>query len=700
VTRFAQLFIASCFCVAVPYSSRAEGDAPTGCAECHNGTADQSTVVSPYKALPDSVHASLDCTDCHTEITMDGVDRDSATPHGAEPQRVDDAICGECHEEEKEIYVKHGRLAVASDPDIPSCWQCHGTHDILPSSDRRSHTHPVNLPTTCRACHTDVDLIKKHEVLRGAPIKMYQNSVHGRATRKGVYVAATCNDCHSAPLPNGQRTAHRILSARDPESTIYHFNIPDTCGQCHESVTKDYWEGIHGQFVKRGDTESPVCTHCHGEHGIISPSDPNSPVSAIKVAEMTCAPCHESAVLNEKYGLAGGRLASYIDSYHGLKSKAGDAHVANCASCHGAHRILPSTDPTSSINPKNLRKTCGECHPNISAELAQTRIHETATGLYTGWPDLFRKIYIVLIIVTIGGMLLHNCADWYRRVKVVARGPYVQRLSYGEVAQHWVMMLSFTVLVVTGFSLRFSEAGWVKALFGWQGGFELRGVIHRVAATVMVLGAIWHIIYLFSRRGRGWFRDMVATKDDCLHILHNIKYFLGFRETPPRYKRFSYLEKLEYWAMAWGTIIMTATGFLLWFDNYFVSQWGIPKILLDVSLVIHYYEAWLAFLAILVWHLYGTIYSPSVYPMNTAWFAGRMPKQMYTHEHPEGPKLRARMFTVRLADDVEENDPDGDGANHSVSTAMPDKTNTRKATTATGPEKDVQPLDEIGKPGA
>ncbi len=625
---------------------------PTSCNDCHDGAVDEMAVAPPHAALEVSIHSGLDCSDCHENISMDDLVLDSANPHAPVVPLTND-ICVECHEDAGDVYEKHGRLDVRSDPDIPSCWHCHGTHDVLPSTDRQSHTHPANLPSTCRACHMDVDLVKKHPVLRDAPLKNYSNSVHGKASGKGIYASATCNDCHSAATKEGKPTAHRILSMSDPESTIYHFNIPDTCGKCHAPLTRDYWEGIHGQYVKRGSVDAPVCTNCHGEHGIISADDPHSPVSAARLAQETCAPCHESAVLNEKYGLATGRLASYIDSYHGLKSKAGDATVANCASCHGAHRILPSADPTSSIHAGNLRATCGECHPGISEELAQTRIHETATGLYTGWPEFFRKLYIVLIVGTIGGMLLHNGADWIRRVKQMGKKPYVQRLSFNEVIQHWILMLSFCVLVITGFSLRFSEAGWVQMLFGYEGGFEHRGIIHRVAAGVMVFGSIWHVLYLFGPRGRGLFKAMVASRDDVRHVIQNVAYFIGLRSEPPRFTRFSYIEKAEYWALVWGTAIMTVTGFLLWFDDYFVSRWGIPKILLDISLVIHYYEAWLAFLAILVWHVYGTVFNPSVYPMNPAWLTGKMSKDMYTHEHPEGPKLKARTMKIRYEDEVE-----------------------------------------------
>ena len=626
---------------------------PTTCTDCHNKPRTDRTGTE-LQILAKSVHNALECTDCHQGVTMDRVDRAAQRPHG---ERVPAVNCSECHEDVSKIYTKHGRMEIGKDPDIPKCWSCHGSHEILPSSNRESHVHPLNLAATCESCHTNVDIIKNHDLLKEEPIKLYESSVHGRATHRGLQMAATCSDCHSANVPNGSHTAHRILGGGDPESTIYHFNIPSTCGKCHRGIAEDYWEGIHGQLVKRGEVDAPVCTRCHGEHGILAASDLRSPVSAARLAEATCSPCHESAVLNDRYGVPSGRLKSYVDSYHGLKRKAGNVHVANCASCHGVHRILPHTDARSSINPENLQKTCGTCHPGITEVLATAPIHETATGIKTGWPRFFTVFYMWLIGITIGLMVLHNLGHWFRHVRLMTRAQYIIRMTASETAQHWVLMLSFIALVVSGFSLRFSDSWWVELLFGWGGGegFVIRGTVHRAAAIVIMIWAGWHLIYLFTRRGRQWLRDMIGAKRDILHIYANALYFLGRRSEEPRFGRFTYMEKCEYWAMIWGTIIMTVTGLLLWFDNYFVQVWHLPKGVLDVVLVVHYYEAWLAFLAILVWHIYGTMFNPAVYPMNPAWWSGKMPQAMYAHEHPQGPKLKSRAMRTRR--ESEEEDP-------------------------------------------
>jgi formate dehydrogenase gamma subunit len=585
------------------------------CLDCHGPGVEGAPVVT-HEVLGQSVHEDFECEDCHETVEI-GL-------HEEAPEAVD---CSACHDAEAEIYAKHGRLIVGVDPDIPSCADCHGAHDIIEHTNEASRVHPLNMPDTCGSCHEDYDLTHEHKFLAKHPVETYRASVHGKATARGRHAAATCDDCHSA-----DRTAHRILSPGDLDSTINHFNIPHTCGKCHDGIEKDYWEGIHGQLTARGETESPVCTDCHGEHQIIEHADPRSRVSHAKVAEATCAPCHESASLNEKYGMPAGRLASFVDSYHGLKSKAGDNTVANCASCHGAHRILPHTDETSSIHPDNLQHTCGECHPGISKEFAQAKIHEIGVMQMRGWPDFFAALYMIVITCTLAGMLFYIGLDFRRQVRKVLVGQQVRRMTQWEVFQHTVLMIAFLLLVVTGFALRFSDAWWSLLLFGREGGFPLRSLIHRVSAVVLVLLSIAHLFYLRGARGKEFMRHIFVSLEDLVQLRQMLLYNLGKTQERPNFGRFSFGEKFEYWALVWGMVIMSVTGSMLWFDDYVVTV--LPKGVLDVMLVIHYYEAWLATLSILIWHLYSTVFNPAVYPMNPSWLTGTMPLAQYRHEHP------------------------------------------------------------------
>lgn len=564
----------------------------------------------------EGVHADMDCSDCHSTV--------EEIPHPKKLPRVD---CNSCHEDVGEKYIQHGMAKAGESDDVPTCSDCHGTHQIFDGSDRKSKVHPANLPDTCATCHSG-EGEGEHLDSLGLPIrktlKLYKQSVHGKASAGDKEFAATCNDCHS-----NDGDAHQILPPGDPKSLINHFHIPDTCGKCHEDIAKDYWAGIHGRLTKRGEVDSPICTTCHGEHAILKHDDPSSPVSANMLANSTCTPCHESTALNEKYDLPAGRMRTFVDSYHGLKSRTGDETVANCASCHEAHRILAAADPSSSINPNNLQKTCGECHKGISAGMATIPIHsDEKSALAT----TFQWIYIVAITVIIGGMILHWLIDLFRSlIAVIRQRPSVRRMTPSEVIQHLLLALSFSVLVLSGFALRFYDSWWTRLIFGHEGGYWLRGVVHRVAAVFMVVGAFWHLFFLFTRRGRQFVKDMRPGVDDFVQFWRAISINLGGSGPHPEFGRFSYVEKAEYWALIWGTAVMALTGIVLWFDNFFINMLG--KGFMDVFLVVHYYEAWLAFLAIMIWHMYATVFRPGIYPMNPSWITGRVPKHMYEEEH-------------------------------------------------------------------
>lgn len=209
------------------------------------------------------------------------------------------------------------------------------------------------------------------------------------------------------------------------------------------------------------------------------------------------------------------------------------------------------------------------------------------------------------------------------------------RMSVNERIQHFLLLSSFITLVITGFALKFPDAMWViwfRSLLG-EDAFELRGLIHRVASVILVGVCLYHVGYIsFSQRGKKLFRDIRFRIKDITDLRQAIAYFLGKVTKRPKFGRFSYIEKMEYWAVIWGTVIMGITGVLLWFENFFlpiISNTG-----MDVATAIHYYEAILASLSILVWHFYFVIYNPDVYPMNTAWLTGYLTEEEMEKEHP------------------------------------------------------------------
>ncbi|MCX6163729.1 MAG: cytochrome b/b6 domain-containing protein [Ignavibacteriae bacterium] len=227
------------------------------------------------------------------------------------------------------------------------------------------------------------------------------------------------------------------------------------------------------------------------------------------------------------------------------------------------------------------------------------------------------------------------------------------RMTLNERIQHFLLLSSFITLVITGFALKYPEAVWVmwvRKLFG-DYAFEIRGIVHRVAAVVMTADSMYHIFYvIFTKRGRKLIIDLWFGKKDITDVLGTIKYYIGKAESKPKYGRFSYIEKSEYWALVWGNVVMGATGVALWFNNEFlpiISSFG-----MEVATAIHFYEAILASLAIVVWHFYFVIYNPEVYPLNKAFITGYLTKEEMQHEHPLELEEMDRMESKTLEQEV------------------------------------------------
>ena len=574
-----------------------------------------SLYVNPDK-FKDSIHGSMfSCVDCHTDI--------KSSMHDANPAKVS---CAQCHSEEQAAYDRslHAKAIQAGDGHAATCTSCHGSpHELLPASDPRSKVNHANIPATCGACHGQ-KFVMEPSGFSTQPFLSYQDSIHGQALKAGKS-AAVCTDCHGV---------HEILPATDAKSPIFKFNVPDTCGKCHGPIEQQYKESIHGQAIARGISQAPVCTDCHGIHGIKSHLDPRSPVSALNLAEATCARCHEGVRLSQEFGLEGRRATTYLASYHGLASQLGSQVVANCASCHGAHNILPSSDPRSTINRANLVKTCGQCHPGVTERFVAAKVHIDAPvdhdmgSIAVRW---IRQIYLTLIVGIIGGMLAHNLIIWRRKVVLRHRAEshFVVRMTLQQRVQHLALLTSFFVLALTGFALKFPDS-WLAAFLAMSEG--VRGIVHRVAAVVLIGSGVYHLFYLALKpEGRKMVRNMLPRPSDATDVIRNLGYYLGRVHKKPEFARYSYIEKAEYWALVWGTIVMALTGIMLW-AKVFVADL-LPRWWLDVATAVHFYEAILATLAIVVWHFYFVFIDPDAAPMNWAWLDGQMTYEHYQEEH-------------------------------------------------------------------
>lgn len=596
------------------------------CLACHAehgfASANGRALFTDRAAFHASAHGPLPCTICHSDATQ--------IPHADHLQPVRDTACAGCHEAAVGAYRNsvHGRANATGAAEAAACTDCHGPiHALKPHADPGSIAHWSKLAATCGRCHGNVALAEKFHIPVVRPIEAYQASVHARLVAAGER-GAVCSDCHGS---------HEILHASDPHSRTARGNISTTCGKCHAEVLANYQESVHGLALARGNRDVPVCTDCHGEHRILGAGEPDSPIFAANVPGETCGRCHGDARLSRKYGLIA-NVAAFRDSFHGLALRAGQMRVANCASCHGVHDIRSSSDPRSHVHPANLPATCGKCHPGAGQLFALGSVHgapASAGAWAVGW---VRTLYLWLIGITVGLMAAHNALDIARKARRpeppprVIPGDQPQRMPRTLRRQHGLVMISFPLLAYTGFGLKYPDSWWSLPM-RWEAALGLRGTAHRVAAVMLLAALAWHAWHLATRpRLRTCMRGLRLSRDDLRALAGTLAYNLGRRATPPHGATFSYPEKVEYWAFLWGTLIMTATGLLLWFEN--VSLRLLPSWLLDVATAIHFYEAILATLAIVIWHFYWVIFDPDVYPMDSSWWHGRSPTSRVLERQP------------------------------------------------------------------
>ena len=570
-------------------------------------------LVVDAEAWKHTVHgdAGVDCGSCHAGH--------EDFPHEkSEPL----AACATCHEDAaRELAASvHGGTA-SSGVERPSCTACHGPmHALRPADDEASPIHPKRLAATCGRCHADPAFMRGTDVKLAQPLAAYAESVHARRVEAGEH-AATCGSCHGS---------HDIRRADDPRSRVHRKNVPQTCGQCHDAIARAFAASVHGRAAARGIREAPVCTDCHGEHRILGPGDKDSPVFASNVPKMACERCHADVRLTEKFGLKSTAVAAFESSFHGLAGRVGNASVANCASCHGVHDILPSSDPRSHVNPANLPATCGVCHPGAGTTFAIGAVHVLPEERDRTHPAVYwvRIAYLWLIAIVIGAMTVHNALDLRRKAASGLVPPVVptseRRLRMGRWFRiaHALLFVSFSVLVWSGFALTYPDAWWARPLVTWEDHWRLRGGLHRTAAVALLCALGLHLVHLaLDRRARACIRAMMPRCRDLIELRERVRWLIGRRADMPLSPAVGYVEKLEYVAVVWGTVIMAVSGFVLWFESWSLAH--LPKWALDVATVVHFYEALLATLAILVWHFYFVIFDPLVYPMDGAWLTGR-----------------------------------------------------------------------------
>ena len=210
---------------------------------------------------------------------------------------------------------------------------------------------------------------------------------------------------------------------------------------------------------------------------------------------------------------------------------------------------------------------------------------------------------------------------------------HVQRFGLGQRLEHSAGMIVFTLLVLTGLPQKFSDTGWARSLVSLFGGIGPMRWVHRACGTLFTLLILAH----FGAAAVGLARrkadlSMVPSKKDFTDAVVALKNQLGFSEHHPRYDRFDYKQKFEYWGLVLGGMVMITTGFVLLFPSW--TTWLLPGQFIPMSKVAHGNEAMMAFLVIVFWHIYNAHLAPEVFPFDKSMFNGLISRERMLHEHP------------------------------------------------------------------
>jgi hypothetical protein len=357
--------------------------APTNadCMTCHEDGV-------PPPAFDASVHgqAGLACVDCHADLA-----RTTEFPH---PEKLAKVDCVSCHGEAASQYAAgvHGEARQKEPGGLAAaCTDCHGpAHEIRPSKDPLSATYHFNLPKTCGRCHGDPETIRRGHIEAGNVPASFADSIHGKAlSQSGLVVAPHCATCHGH---------HDIRRKEDAASRVFRGNVPGTCGSCHAGIKARYDESVHAAAVHAGQ-RGAVCSDCHTAHEIRPADLPAWRLDVIR----ECGTCHEES------------RRTYRDGFHGQASALGFTRVAACADCHGAHEILPKSDPRSKVAPANLVATCGKCHPGANARFVKFDPHADPEAPQRSAPVHYTARFMRLLLAAVFAFFGVHTLLWFPR---------------------------------------------------------------------------------------------------------------------------------------------------------------------------------------------------------------------------------------------------------------------------------------------
>ena len=438
------------------------------------------------------------------------------------------------------------------------------------------------------------------------------------------------------------------------------------------------------------DTDNANCLACHGTPGFAAPPPDGRPLfvpadefanSVHGNAGLRCTDCHMTITetphknlpataaartqarldFNQSCGNCHAKaLESYTETYHGAVAALGYANIATCSDCHGTHNILPARNAASTVAPGNILKTCQNCHADATPGFATFHSHATVDDI-GHYP--FEWIASKFVIAAVGGVLVifwvHSALWLYRELRdrqqgkprthvradavpsVAAAAPakagYYERWSPMWRWAHFLFALSIIFLVATGVTLLYPNTAWAPVLERLLGGPAIAGIIHRVAAVVMVAVFVAHIVYALIHIALNWktFKifgpySLMPNLQDAYDIAAMVRWFFG-KGPRPTFDHWNYQQKVDYWAPFWGITMLVATGAMLWFKS--LTGVYLPGWVFNVSAVVHGDEAVLAAAYLFTVHYFVSHWRPDKFPLDVVMFTGSMPLDEFKRDY-------------------------------------------------------------------
>ncbi|MEO5377861.1 MAG: hypothetical protein H7832_08800 [Magnetococcus sp. DMHC-6] len=568
----------------------------------------------------------------------------------AENSTADSQACLECHDGRQTIEVANTGLYADEEQEkrpltaiVPKqynsavhakmgCRDCHtGITSVQPPHQSGQPEHKA-----CLSCHqkdaTGMEAIATH----------YEKSIHARINVDDPQsLNASCEACHDS---------HFFNIPKDKKSQAYaewQLSIPKLCGQvCHTDELDDYRNSVHGtEFLQKKNLKSANCIDCHSSHDV-----GGTRLLAFQLqSPKNCATCHPLS------------FSTYRETYHGRVFLHGDIHTAKCFNCHEAHKTLRTTDLKSRIHPNNRLKTCEKCHDGkkffaMSKNFLFFSPH-ARTEDYAHYPEVFIASHFMFFLISMVFLFfgLHSVLWFYREWqerKKSAECTYVdlrslgldsdqqvQRFTLGWRIGHLAFALVVMVLALTGISLRYGETFWAPKVVELLGGVPIMGMAHRTAAALMTVIFFFHVFHLLKSIRRNphfsWFGpdSLLPNWQDLRDCQNMFKWFLG-RGEKPRFDRWSYFEKFDYWAVFWGIASFSLSGLLLAFPEEITARY-FQGWIFNVAFLVHGDEAFLAIVFLFTVHFFNNHFRPSLLPPpNIVMFTGLQSLESFQQEHP------------------------------------------------------------------